>query len=263
MAKPWEKLKQAFEQRRKERAQVREFTEYSRVRTPVWLIAGLGNFGPEYEATRHNCGFRTIDSLCQKLDVSAEKHQFKGVCREAMYGGAKLVLLKPYTYMNNSGESIREALDWYKIPENRLIVIYDDCDLALGAIRIRQKGSAGNHNGMKSVLQHTDTEEFPRIRIGIGARPAGYDMVGFVLGRFSDSEEPVMRQTFDTAAEAALFLIINGAEQAMSRFNTPGVPARPAAGAKHTSEAEAPAAEAKPAAELKPGEQEDGGSETR
>ena len=257
MAKPWEKLKQAFEQRRKERAQVSGFAEYSKERTPVWLIAGLGNFGPEYEATRHNCGFRTIEALCKKLDVSSEKHQFKGVCREALYGGAKLVLLKPYTYMNNSGESIRAALDWYKIPESRLIVIYDDCDLALGAIRIRQKGSAGSHNGMKSVLQYTDTEEFPRIRIGIGAKPAGYDMVGFVLGRFSDTEEPVMRETFSTAAEAVLYLIQNGAEHAMSRFNTPGGPAK-AANEANTTEPEAAAAD-----NDGPETQCDGGSETR
>lgn len=185
----------------------------------LWIIAGLGNFGPEYEGTRHNCGFSALESLCRKLNAGPEKHKFKGVYREASVDGSKIILLKPYTYMNNSGESISEAMNWYKIKENRLIVIYDDTDIGLGEIRVRPKGSAGSHNGMKSVLQYTDSDEFVRIRVGIGKRPEKFDMVDFVLGHFTDEEKPLMNDAFDRAGEAALFVIKEGCEKAMGRYN--------------------------------------------
>lgn len=185
----------------------------------TWLIAGLGNFGPEYERTRHNCGFCALERLIGKLNAASEKHKFKGVYRDAVYNGKKLVLLKPYTYMNNSGESISEAMHWYGIPESRLIVLYDDCDLALGSIRVRPKGSAGTHNGMKSVLQYTDTDAFSRVRIGIGAKPPKFDMVGFVLGRFTPEEQPEMDAAFERAADAVLCILDQGCEKAMNLFN--------------------------------------------
>lgn len=184
-----------------------------------WLVVGLGNFGCEYEDTRHNCGFCAVDRLADKLGAGPERHKFKGVYREALYRDEKLILLKPGTYMNRSGESITEALHWYKLGDERLLVLYDDCDIALGSIRVRPKGSAGTHNGMKSVLQYTDGDVFPRVRIGIGQKPAGYDLVNFVLGRFTPEEMPVMEAAFAKAADAALCIIENGCECAMALYN--------------------------------------------
>lgn len=199
----------------------RKKKEYQRTKNSpeIWLVAGLGNFGPEYENTRHNCGFSAVDALDKCLEPGSWRHKFKGVYREVSYKGRKLVLLKPYTYMNNSGESISEAMHWYGIQENRLIVLYDDCDLDLGAIRVRPKGSAGTHNGMKSVLQYTKSDEFNRIRIGIGAKPAHFDMIKFVLGHFTPEEQNIMKETFETAGKAALDVIEVGCERAMSLYN--------------------------------------------
>ncbi len=185
----------------------------------IWLVAGLGNFGPEYENTRHNCGFHGVDALEQKLGPDTWRHKFKGVYREIQYKGKKIVLLKPHTYMNNSGESISEAMHWYGIQENRLIVLYDDCDLALGAIRVRPKGSAGTHNGMKSVLQYTNSDEFARIRIGIGAKPAHFDMIKFVLGHFTPEERKIMDEAFLRSGEAVLSIVENGCEKTMNLYN--------------------------------------------
>ena len=188
----------------------------------LWLIVGLGNFGPEYAESRHNCGFRALEEVAKLLyqTIGSPRHRFKGVVREAEYEGNKLLLLWPYTYMNSSGESVSEAMHWYGIDESRLIVIYDDADLDAGMIRIRAKGSAGSHNGMKSVLINTETDEFPRVRIGIGKKPEHYDMVDFVLGRFSDEEKPVMNEAEKRAAEAALSIIEKGCERTMSEFNS-------------------------------------------
>lgn len=185
----------------------------------LWLIAGLGNFGPEYEGTRHNCGFSSVEKLNEIVSAGPEKKKFKGVYREASYNGNKIIILKPYTYMNSSGESISEALSWFKIPLERFIVIYDDCDIGLGTIRIRPKGSAGTHNGMKSVLQYTDSDEFCRIRVGIGNKPKDFDMVSFVLGHFTAEEKPIMDEAFKKAAEAALSVIDRGTEKTMSLYN--------------------------------------------
>ncbi len=185
----------------------------------LWLIAGLGNFGPEYEDTRHNCGFRVIDVLADRFGTALTKRKFKGILTEHFYREQKLILLKPLTYMNNSGESIQAALHLYKIPEDRMIVIYDDADLAPGKIRIRPKGSAGSHNGMKSILLHTNTEVFPRVRVGIGKKPEGTDMIRHVLGRFRPEEQPLMEHAFVLAADAVLTIVTEGTEKAMARFN--------------------------------------------
>lgn len=186
----------------------------------IWLVAGLGNFGPEYENTRHNCGFLGLDALEEKLGSDSWRHKFKGIYREISYKNRKLVLLKPHTYMNNSGESISEAMHWYGIQENHLIVLYDDCDLALGAIRVRPKGSAGTHNGMKSVIQYTNSDEFARVRIGIGAKPAHFDMIKFVLGHFTPEERTTMAGAFDRAAQAVLSIVENGPEKTMNLYNS-------------------------------------------
>ena len=230
----WEKCKQKHIERlaaaraAKAEAQKNEATPAK----TVWLVAGLGNFGPEYADTRHNCGFRALDKLADKLNAGAAKHRFKGVVREADHGDARLVLLWPYTYMNASGESVAEALSWYKLPEERLIVIYDDSDLEAGALRVSAKGSAGTHNGMKSVLGYTNTDSFPRVRVGIGKKPVLMDMKDFVLGRFSEEERTTVAEAEAKAADAVLSIVDNGCEKTMSAFNSPHSTAQaaPAAG---------------------------------
>ena len=219
----WEKCKQKHVERlaaaRAARAEAKKAA--AAPEKTLWLAVGLGNFGPEYADTRHNCGFRALDRLADKLNAGAPKHRFKGVVREAEHGAAKLILLWPYTYMNASGESIAEALNWYKLPEERMIVIYDDSDLEVGAIRVRAKGSAGTHNGMKSVLSYTNTDSFPRIRVGIGKKPVLMDMKDFVLGRFREEERGTVAAAEEKAAEAVLSVVDNGCEKTMSAFNSP------------------------------------------
>ncbi|MBQ8827762.1 MAG: aminoacyl-tRNA hydrolase [Clostridia bacterium] len=189
----------------------------------VWIVAGLGNYGPEYESTRHNCGFLAVDKLSEKLGIAVDKRKFKAYIGEGKIesGGksVKIVLMKPLTYMNNSGEAIEEAMNWYKTDESHLIVIYDDIDLAPGAIRIRPKGSAGSHNGMKSVLSHTDSDVFPRIRVGIGSKPQQMDLAAYVLGHFSKEELTVLGNAFKAAADAVVCIIDEGTEKAMGKFN--------------------------------------------
>lgn len=217
MAKFWEVLREKYKERRLAAAE-----EKSSGEEKPWLIAGLGNFGPEYAESRHNCGFRALDRCADKLSGNIEegKHRFKGIVRKADYEGHKLLLLWPQTYMNSSGESIGEAMRWYGIDEKRLIVIYDDSDIEPGKLRIRAKGSAGSHNGMKSVLQHTESDEFARIRIGIGKKPERFDMIDFVLGKFTPEERPIVEAAEEKAAEAALSIVKNGCEKTMSLFNS-------------------------------------------
>lgn len=189
----------------------------------TWLIAGLGNPGPEYETTRHNCGFLSLDCLAEKTGIAVTKTKFKGQYGEGRYvkndAELRLILLKPHTYMNASGASIEAAMSWYKIPESRLIVIYDDTDLDVGAIRVRPGGSAGTHNGMKSVLEYTKSPDFARVRVGIGKRPPQMDMIKFVMGHFSAEETKTMQTAFQRAAEAALCIIESGTERAMNLYN--------------------------------------------
>ena len=186
-----------------------------------WLIVGLGNPGPEYAFTRHNCGYMVIDELIRKFsnDVSPDKKKFKGKYWEVNYKNSKLVLLKPETYMNSSGESLQEALHWYKIPLDHLIVIYDDLDIEFATIRVRAKGSAGTHNGMKSVIGHTQNNAFPRIRVGIGGTHKNMETIKFVLSDFTKEEEPEIVKTVQRAAEAVISVIDNGTEKTMAKFN--------------------------------------------
>ena len=145
----------------------------------MYLIVGLGNPGREYESTRHNAGFLVVDRLAEKMGISVSTRKFLGFTGSGMLGGEKVLLLKPQTYMNASGESVRAAADFYKLEPAQVIVVYDDISLDVGSVRIRAKGSAGGHNGMKSIIAHLGTEEYPRVRVGIGDKPPGMDLAGY------------------------------------------------------------------------------------
>jgi PTH1 family peptidyl-tRNA hydrolase len=186
--------------------------------TKVYLIAGLGNPGKEYEGTRHNVGFEALDVIAGKLGATVNKVRFKGLVGEGNYCGEKILLLKPQTYMNLSGESVADAVNFYKIPLDRLIVIYDDMDLPVGKLRIRPSGSSGGHRGMESIIYQLSSEDFYRIRIGIG-RPGERDVVGHVLGKFYGEELQKIKAAVEAAAEAALTVISGGVNEAMNRFN--------------------------------------------
>lgn len=183
------------------------------------LIAGLGNPGKEYENTRHNAGFMVLDALADKLgaDVSEKKH--KALCGKAVIGGQKVILLKPQTYMNSSGESIRAAADYYKVAPEDILVIYDDISLAPGQLRIRAKGSAGGHNGIKSIIAHLGTEVFPRVKVGVGQKPRQYDLADYVLGHFSGEERERMAEGYRHAAEAVKYMVTDRVDEAMNEYN--------------------------------------------
>ena len=185
----------------------------------MYLIVGLGNPGREYEHTRHNAGFDAIDVLAGKLGAEGKEKKHKGLCGKGMIAGEKVILLKPQTFMNLSGESVRAAADFYKIDAEHMIVLYDDIDLDVGKLRVRAKGSAGGHNGIKNIIAHMGTQEFPRVRIGVGAKPDRMDLADYVLGRFSQVERPVMEDAFEEAAEAAIAVVEDGIDAAMNRFN--------------------------------------------
>ena len=187
----------------------------------MYLIAGLGNPGREYENTRHNAGFASIDRLAEKNHISIDMKKFQALCGTGYIGGQKVLLLKPQTYMNLSGESLRAACDFFKIdPEQELIVIYEDISLAPGQLRIRAKGSAGGHNGIKSIISHLGTQVFLRVKVGVGEKPQGWDLADYVLGHFSKEEQQVMQESFDRAADAAAALLSEEVQQVMNEYNT-------------------------------------------
>ena len=186
----------------------------------VWLIVGLGNPGREYEKTRHNCGFRAIDVLAQKLGCSVDKGKFQGLYGQCSYHGAKLLLLKPQTFMNLSGRSILQLSAFFKIPPQRIIVLFDDISLPPGRLRIRANGSAGGHNGIKSIIQELGSQDFPRVKIGVGAKPhPDYDLADWVLSAFSAAEEKELVPALERAADAALCIIDEGTAAASNRFS--------------------------------------------
>ncbi|GIN22965.1 aminoacyl-tRNA hydrolase [Siminovitchia fordii] len=186
------------------------------------LIVGLGNPGPRYEKTRHNIGFEVIDELASRNGVKLSDAKFSGLFANINKNGEKAILLKPLTYMNLSGESIRPLADYYKIPVENVLVIYDDLDLPVGKIRLRQKGSAGGHNGMKSTIQHLGTSEFNRIRIGINRPPEGIKVPDYVLGRFSSDEWDEMQSVIQTCADACEEWLEKPFLEVMNRFNSNG-----------------------------------------
>lgn len=186
----------------------------------MYVIAGLGNPGKQYEQTHHNMGFITIDYLAEKLGISVNKIKFKALTAETVYNGQKIVLLKPQTYMNLSGESIREIVQFYKLPPENLVVIYDDIDLDAGKIRIRAKGSAGTHNGMRNIVFQLQTDEFPRIRIGIrGGMSEKMQLRDFVTGGFTKEEVPLLEDAVSRAADAVLCFVTDGINTCMNKYN--------------------------------------------
>ena len=183
------------------------------------LIVGLGNPGKEYSGTRHNVGFAVIDELSNEYSIDVSKGKFKGVYGEGRINNERVILLKPLTYMNLSGESIKAVSDFYKIPVEDIIVIYDDISLPVGGLRIREKGSAGGHNGIKSIIAHLKTDEFPRIKVGVGSKPEGGDLVNPVLGHFSKEDSVLMSDSEKRAAHAAVAIIKSGPREAMNEYN--------------------------------------------
>ena len=186
----------------------------------MYIIAGLGNPGKQYAQTRHNVGFDTIDILADKYNISVDTKKHKALCGKGMIEGQKVVLAKPQTFMNLSGESVRELVDFYKIdPEEELIVIYDDISLEPGQLRIRPKGSAGGHNGIKNIIAHLGTQVFKRVKVGVGEKPKGYDLADYVLSRFPKDERVLMEEAFERAGEAAVCMMNATMEHAMNQFN--------------------------------------------
>ena len=186
----------------------------------MFIIAGLGNPSRQYEGTRHNVGFDVIDRISDKYNISVDTKKHLALAGRGIIEGQKVVLIKPQTYMNLSGESIRSVVDFYKAdPSHELIVIYDDVNLDTGQLRIREKGSAGGHNGIKNIIAHLGTQEFPRIRVGVGEKPPGYDLADYVLGHFSKAEQAQMEDGFDRAADAARMIVAGDIGGAMSRYN--------------------------------------------
>lgn len=191
------------------------------------LIVGLGNPEPKYDRTRHNIGFAVVDALARHWQITlSENRKFQAILGEGRFkGGDKIRLLKPLTYMNLSGQAIRAATDWYKLPPESVLVIYDDMDLPMGRLRLRLSGSAGGHNGMKSAIAHLGTQNFPRLRIGIG-KPANTDAqedasaISFVLGKFSPTETQMMSDVLQLATDAVEFSLKEGFEKAMSLYNS-------------------------------------------
>ena len=185
----------------------------------MYLIAGLGNPGREYESTRHNAGFMVIDRLAEKLGCAVGTRKFLGFTGSGVLGGEKVLLLKPQTYMNNSGESIRAAADFYKLEPEQVIVIYDDISLDVGSVRVRAQGSAGGHNGMKSIIAHLGTESYPRVRVGIGEKPPRMDLADYVLSHFTKAELELLEEAVDAAADAVGLLLDKGVQAAMNKYN--------------------------------------------
>ena len=186
----------------------------------MYVIAGLGNPKKEYENTRHNIGFDVIDAIADKYGIRVIERKHKAMVGRGFIDGEKVVLVKPQTFMNLSGESIREVIDYYKVdPASELIVICDDISLEPGQLRIRKKGSAGGHNGLKNIILHLGNDSFHRIKMGVGEKPAGYDLADYVLGHFSPAEKKIMAESIAEAVEASVTMMKDGADAAMNRFN--------------------------------------------
>ena len=186
----------------------------------MYIIAGLGNPGRKYVETRHNIGFEIIDVLCAKYDIKLNKEKYLAIFGEGTIGGEKVILAKPQTFMNLSGESIREMMEWYKLENDKLIVICDDVSMTCGKLRIREKGSAGGHNGLKNIIYQLGTEEFTRIKIGVGSpENPEFDIKDWVLGKFSKDETEILIKTAIRAADAVEEIIRVNPKSAMNKFN--------------------------------------------
>ena len=188
--------------------------------TPEYIIAGLGNFGMQYDNTRHNAGFSVVDMLAEQYGTEINRMRFKGKTAEIIIDGIKCLLLKPTTYMNNSGESIVQAMEFYKLDIDNLIVVCDDISLDCGKIRIRRKGSHGGHNGLRSIIDLTGRDDFQRIKVGVGKKPhPDYDLAKWVLGKFRPADAEKMKTSAENACEALKLMIQNKTDEAMNRYN--------------------------------------------
>ena len=186
----------------------------------MFAIVGLGNPGKKYENTRHNIGFVAIDALAEKYGIRIAEKKHKAICGSGYIEGVKVILVKPQTFMNLSGESVREVLDFYKLdPETEMLVMYDDISLEPGNIRIRKKGSAGGHNGIKSIIAHAGTQNFVRIKIGVGEKPSGWDLADYVLGHFSEDDQTKLKETMPDVISAATLIAQDETDKAMNNFN--------------------------------------------
>lgn len=186
----------------------------------MFVIVGLGNPGKKYENTRHNAGFMAIDAIAAKYGIRVTEKKHKALCGSGVVEGQKVLLVKPETYMNLSGESVAEVLGFYKLdPQEELLVIYDDISLAPGNIRIRKKGSAGGHNGIKSLIAHTGTQNFMRIKVGVGEKPAGWDLADYVLGHFSEEDSAKISEVMPDVIQAAVLMMQGDADKAMNDYN--------------------------------------------
>ncbi|WRS27033.1 aminoacyl-tRNA hydrolase [Oscillospiraceae bacterium MB08-C2-2] len=185
-----------------------------------WLVVGLGNPGREYEQTRHNAGFIALDYIAREMGIPLKKVRFKSWCGDGTLAGQRVLLLKPSTYMNNSGEAVGEAASFYKIPPERIVILFDDVSLEPGAMRIRRDGSAGGHNGIKSILQHLGSDAFPRVKIGVGQKPnPSYDMAAWVLGKLSSEDTKKMEPLWDAIYQSTQLIVGGDIAEAMNRFN--------------------------------------------
>lgn len=186
----------------------------------MFIIVGLGNPSKEYEGTRHNVGFDVIDKLADKYNISVDTKKHRAFIGKGMIGGQKVILAKPQTYMNLSGESVRSLLDYYKVDEEEeLLVIYDDISLGTGQLRIRAKGSAGGHNGIKNIIAHLGGQVFPRIKVGVGEKPPKYDLADYVLGHFSKAEQEQMEEGYENAVKAVEEIVSGNISAAMNEYN--------------------------------------------
>ncbi len=186
----------------------------------MYIIVGLGNPTKEYEGTRHNVGFEVIDAIADKYNIDVTERKHRAFCGKGLVAGQRVILVKPQTYMNLSGESVRSVLDFYKVDEeSELIVIYDDVSLGVGQLRIRKKGSAGGHNGIKNIIQHLGHNVFQRIKVGVGEKPKEYDLADYVLGHFSKEDKELMKEGYKRSVEAVEMLVMGDVDGAMNEFN--------------------------------------------
>lgn len=185
----------------------------------MYLIVGLGNPENEYAHTRHNMGFDTINQIAKNNNIQITKNKFKGLCESTIIQNQKVILLKPQTYMNLSGESVKEVAEFYNLKPEEIIVIYDDIDIEKGHIKIRKKGGAGSHNGMKSVVEELQSTDFARIRVGIGQPEFKSDMINYVIGKVPQEEQEILQQGVEKAAKAVEEILKNGIDRAMNKFN--------------------------------------------
>ena len=186
----------------------------------MYVIAGLGNPGREYEGTRHNVGFMTLDALADKYNIDVREKAFKGLIGKGVIEGNKVILVKPQTYMNLSGDSVSALVNFYKLdPMEDLIVVFDDISLAPGNLRIRKKGSAGGHNGIKDIIAKTGTDQFARVKVGVGEKPAGWDLADHVLGRFSPEDREKFDDAVKEAVDAVTLMVQDRTDEAMNRYN--------------------------------------------